>query len=112
MPLAPFDTGLPPDELDLERPSPIETPWGSFAVFEQDGALVAIDCWCPHMQGPLFQGTRSGGELVCPWHGWRYALSDGSCTWAPEEASRESRVRTLPVEVGGAGTVLLGPPEG
>ena len=112
MPHAPFDTGLPPDELDLERPSPIETPWGRFAVFKVEGGLVAVDCWCPHMQGPLFEGTRSGGELTCPWHGWRYALVNGDCTWSPNKEGRESRVRTLPVEVGRGGTVLLGPPEG
>ena len=109
---APFDTGLPPDELDLERPAPIETPWGSFAVFRHDGGLVAIDCWCPHMQGPLFEGTRRGDELACPWHGWRYALQEGACTWAPEEAERATRARVSRVEVGPAGTVLLHPPAG
>lgn len=107
---APFDSGLQPDELDHERPAPIETPWGSFALFEQAGTLVAVDSWCPHMKGPLFQGTRGGDELVCPWHGWRYSLADGSCTWAPEQADRATRIRRLRVEVGPAGTLLLHPP--
>ena len=31
---APFDSGLRPDQVDLERPAPIETPWGSFALFD------------------------------------------------------------------------------
>ena len=108
----PFDTGLPPDELDLDRPAPIETPWGSFAVFEHEGALVAVDCWCPHMQGPLFEGTHTPtGELVCPWHAWRYSLADGSCTWSPDGSGAETRVRRLRVEVAPTGTVLLHPPE-
>ena len=111
MSATPFDTGLPPDELDLERPAPIETPWGAFAVFDRGDALVAVDCWCPHMQGPLMQGTRRGDELACPWHGWRFSLVDGRCTWAPAEADRSARVRLLRVEVSPTGTVLLHPPE-
>ena len=106
----PFDTGLPPDELNLERPEPIETPWGSFAVFQRRKGLVAIDCWCPHMQGPLFQGTRSGDDLVCPWHAWHYSLEDGRCGWSPDGSGDATRVRLLRVEVGGTGTVILHPP--
>lgn len=108
---APFDSGLRPDQVDLERPAPIETPWGSFALFDLEGALVAVDCWCPHMQGPLFEGTRGGEELACPWHGWRYSIADGSCTWAPEEADRATSVRRLRVELSPAGTLLLLPPD-
>ena len=108
---APFDSGLRPDQVDLERPAPIETPWGSFALFDLEGALVAVDCWCPHMQGPLFEGTSGGEELACPWHGWRYSIADGSCTWAPEEADRATSVRRLRVELSPAGTLLLLPPD-
>jgi nitrite reductase/ring-hydroxylating ferredoxin subunit len=28
---------------------------------------------------PLELGAIDGDHLVCPWHGWRYDLSDGSC---------------------------------
>lgn len=107
---APFDTGLRLEDQDQDRPQPIDTPWGQFALFPGTQGWVAIDCWCPHMQGPLYEGTFSAGELVCPWHGWRYETTDGRCTWAPEAKDRESRVRTLVVEVGPAGTVILHPP--
>lgn len=112
---AAFDTGLRPEDLDLERPAPVETPWGCFALFPRDGGLVAVECWCPHMQGPLLQGTHrkdaaGEDELTCPWHGWRFSLLDGRCTWAPSPADRASRVRLLRAEVGPAGTVLVHPP--
>jgi nitrite reductase/ring-hydroxylating ferredoxin subunit len=115
VPDQPFDTGLAPDELDLERPHPIDTPWGKFAIFDRGDALVAVECWCPHLQGPLFEGSRfqghgSGAELTCPWHAWRFSLVDGHCAWAPEGADRSARVRLLRVEFGEAGTVLLHPP--
>jgi nitrite reductase/ring-hydroxylating ferredoxin subunit len=48
-------------------------------LVERDGALVAYATACPHQQGPLEPGG-SPGELVCPWHGYRFDLATGrSC---------------------------------
>src|SRR5205814_2097602 len=56
-----FDTGILPGELDPARPRPIETPWGSFSLFVaagRSGARVrCVQSFCPHLGGPLFQGT-------------------------------------------------------
>ena len=32
---------------------------------------------CPHMGGPLDQGRVENGEVVCPWHRYRYDLTTG-----------------------------------
>ena len=108
----PFDTGLTPGDLDPERPEPIETPFGTFALFECEGEIVAVECWCPHMQGPLFEGTRRGNEVICPWHAWRFSLEDGSCRWAPAGAEQPDPLRILRALLGPTGTLLLHPPEG
>ena len=46
------------------------------AVLGRDGVLRAFHNVCRHRAGPLVQGSsgRCEGELVCAYHGWRYAL--------------------------------------
>ncbi len=46
------------------------------AVRGKNGALRAFHNVCRHRAGPLVQGAAGhcDGELVCAYHGWRYAL--------------------------------------
>ena len=46
------------------------------AVRGKDGTLRAFHNVCRHRAGPLVTGDsgRCEGELVCAYHGWRYAL--------------------------------------
>ena len=46
------------------------------AVRGKDGTLRAFHNVCRHRAGPLVQGSSGhcDGELVCAYHGWRYAL--------------------------------------
>lgn len=46
------------------------------AMRGKDGALRAFHNVCRHRAGPLVQGAAGHceGELVCAYHGWRYAL--------------------------------------
>lgn len=74
---ASFDTGLRPTDLDPERPQPLETPWGSMSIYVCAGEILASQSFCPHLQGPLFQGTLSGETVTCPWHQWRFSLRTG-----------------------------------
>jgi nitrite reductase/ring-hydroxylating ferredoxin subunit len=70
-------------------------PVGEPVFFNLDGRRVAIvrrgrtvhalDDSCPHAGGPLSQGTVSGGELACPYHGWVFDLATGACR-APARA--------------------------
>jgi len=106
---APFDTGLAPEVAHGQL---VHAPFGSFGLFRRgDGSWVGVAAWCPHVDGPLWQGTFGGeDELACPWHAWRYSLRTGRCTWAPPHDTEEaaaSEVRVLPVTLGPAGTLLL-----
>ncbi len=44
---------------------------------EVDNALVAHAALCPHQLGPLEDAAIESGEITCPWHGYRFRLSDG-----------------------------------
>jgi nitrite reductase/ring-hydroxylating ferredoxin subunit len=44
-----------------------------------DGALRVYSTVCPHWLGPL-QAAQADGELICPWHGYRFDVRSGrSC---------------------------------
>ncbi|MAT68664.1 MAG: nitrite reductase [Planctomycetaceae bacterium] len=50
------------------------------AVFHWQGAYHAIDDLCPHMGASLGAGcVDEHGAVACPWHAWRFAVTDG--TW-------------------------------
>lgn len=49
------------------------------AVFFIDGEYRAIDDFCPHMGASLAAGAVDDGAVMCPWHAWRFTISDG--TW-------------------------------
>jgi nitrite reductase (NADH) small subunit/3-phenylpropionate/trans-cinnamate dioxygenase ferredoxin subunit len=50
------------------------------AVFRQEGRFYALDDVCPHMGASLSGGYVENGIVTCPWHAWRFRLSDGA--WA------------------------------
>jgi len=65
-----------------------EIPAGEGRTFEVAGRLVAIffdgtvyhamDDLCPHMGASLGSGPLADGCVTCPWHAWRFDVSDGS----------------------------------
>lgn len=106
-----FDTGLALAELDPERPRPVETPWGSFALYVVEGDVLASQSFCPHLEGPLFQGTRSGETITCPWHLWRFSLRTGERLDAGGLLSRgRDALLVCDVRVGPRGTLVLSRP--
>ena len=50
------------------------------AVFHQKGKYYAIDDCCPHSGASLCGGTVENEIVTCPWHYWRFRLTDGA--WA------------------------------
>lgn len=101
------DTGLRAADLDPERPRPIETPWGTFALYCVGAEVLASQAFCPHLLGPLFQGTRAGETITCPWHGWRFSLRSGERVDAPAGEGPSPPLVRLGVSVGAAGTLVL-----
>jgi nitrite reductase/ring-hydroxylating ferredoxin subunit len=106
-----FDTGLRSADLDPHRPSPIDTPWGSYALYVVGGRVHAVQSFCPHLDGPLFQGTQSGETITCPWHQWRFSLVDGA---RQDEGAQlyggRPRLRVCSVTHSASGTLVLSRP--
>ena len=50
------------------------------AVFNDGGSFFAIDDCCPHAGASLAGGFVEDGIVTCPWHAWRFRLTDGA--WA------------------------------
>ena len=106
-----FDTGIHPDALDPERPRTLETPWGSFALYIVAGRVRAASSFCPHLEGPLFQGTQRGEIIMCPWHFWCFSLVTGKRVDITGRVFLSAaKIQILSVSLSPAGTIVLGPP--
>lgn len=62
------------------------------AVIRVGDEIYALDGHCPHWNGILGRGLVSSErlEIVCPLHGFRFSLRDGSCVAAPGRPSVET----------------------
>lgn len=99
---------LPPGERKL-----IEVRDGgtSIGVFNVEGNYYALANVCPHQLAPLCEGQITGqtiadsvgdfkqireGEIIqCPWHGWKFDITNGKSVFNPHEI----RTRTYEAEV-------------
>ena len=68
------------DQLPVGEARAVEIKGKLVAVFHRPDGFHAIDDVCPHMGGPLSQGEIEGDVVTCPWHAWRFRLTDG--VWA------------------------------
>ena len=64
----------------------VEVGGKQIALFNLGGEVYALDNACTHVGGPLSQGTIDGEEIVCPLHGARFKIKDGSVTCPPAAA--------------------------
>jgi nitrite reductase (NADH) small subunit len=55
----------------------VEINGNSVALFNIDGSYHAINDICGHRGGPLSEGELDGTTVICPWHGWRYNVTNG-----------------------------------
>jgi nitrite reductase (NADH) small subunit/3-phenylpropionate/trans-cinnamate dioxygenase ferredoxin subunit len=62
------------------------------AVFNMDGEYHAINDLCPHQGASLAAGDVHDGVVACPWHAWRFRVTDG--TWCDN-----TRIKTDSYEV-------------
>ncbi|MEM9379079.1 MAG: Rieske 2Fe-2S domain-containing protein [Planctomycetota bacterium] len=101
-------TGVRADEVTERAPRLVKTPAGDLALVRDGDAVVAVDAWCPHLDGPLWEGSSADGQIACPWHGWRYSLATGKCVWAPRgdaEEAEETEIRVLRTRTEADGTL-------
>lgn len=62
-------------------------------VARLDGEVCVFDDLCAHRGSALSLGSvTDGGELQCPYHGWRYN-SDGVCSFAPQRPDLAGQLR-------------------
>jgi nitrite reductase/ring-hydroxylating ferredoxin subunit len=52
------------------------------------GRVHAMGARCSHLGGPLDQGWALEGQLVCPWHGSRFALGTAQPTSGPSSCAQ------------------------
>ena len=95
----------------------VEAAGRSLGIFRIGGQFRAVLNHCPHEGAPICRGTvrgttlpsapgtfRWGREneiLVCPWHGWEFALDSGQCL------TDRRRLATFSTEVAEDGTLYV-----
>lgn len=70
----------PVDQVPVGEGRRFECGGRSIAVYRwRDGTLTASDDHCPHRGGPLSEGILGGGQVICPYHSYRFDLRTGAC---------------------------------
>jgi nitrite reductase/ring-hydroxylating ferredoxin subunit/uncharacterized membrane protein len=80
---------LPITRLDLipDRVPQRHELGGTLAVVVRSGDDVRVLAdLCPHLGGPLAEGSLDGDCIVCPWHGSSFRLDDGTVRHGPATA--------------------------
>ena len=54
------------------------------AVFRRGDDYFAIDDFCPHQGASLAGGQLEGCMVACPWHYWRFDVTDGRWLDSPK----------------------------
>ncbi len=89
-------------ELAENTPLRVEAEGMAVLLVRQRGNIFAIAETCSHLGGPLSEGKLEGETVICPWHGSRFALKDGSVIDGPSTHPQpcfETRVRDGQIEV-------------
>jgi len=62
---------------------------GKMIALLRDGEdYFAIDDSCPHMGASLGAGYVQDGAVYCPWHAWRFSISNGTWLDSPKSPIR------------------------
>ncbi|MBS3093509.1 Rieske (2Fe-2S) protein [Candidatus Pacearchaeota archaeon] len=51
----------------------------TIAIFLIKGEILAVNNFCPHQGGSLYDGKMSRTNITCPLHGRVYSLLTGKC---------------------------------
>jgi len=69
----------------------VDADGSQIVLSRRDGRLQAIGAVCSHYGAPLEQGEVDADDcLVCPWHGSRFRLADGSVARGPATSPQRS----------------------
>jgi nitrite reductase (NADH) small subunit len=64
------------------------------AVFHVEGKYTAIYDTCPHMGASLATGYVEDGGVTCPWHAWRFCVTNGTWLDNPKSTLRQQAYET------------------
>ena len=78
--MADFTNVCPADHVPLGEAKTVEVKGKLIAIFHLPEGFHAIDDVCPHMGASLSGGFVEGNIVTCPWHAWRFRVTDG--VWA------------------------------
>ena len=78
--MAEFQSVCRVSELPEGESATVEVGGRLIALFHHQGQFYAIDDICPHMGASLSGGHVENAVVTCPWHAWRFRLTDG--VWA------------------------------
>lgn len=66
------------EDIPIREGRAVDIAGAKIAIFNLGDRFVAVSNECPHGGGPLADGIVSGDTVVCPLHGWKVCLSNGS----------------------------------
>ncbi|MDX3893434.1 Rieske (2Fe-2S) protein [Pusillimonas sp.] len=61
-----------------------------------DDTIVAFDSQCPHMDAPFRFGRVVDGEVICPWHFFRFDTTTGETSCCDKSSMK---LKTYQVQV-------------
>jgi len=99
---------LASDALVEGTPLVVEDGRVPVLLLRRDGQVYAVEAWCPHVGGPLGDGTFEGLTVECPWHQSCFRLDDGRPLNGPAAAplrtfvvqERDGRILVRPSDEG------------
>ncbi|HKO56095.1 MAG TPA: Rieske 2Fe-2S domain-containing protein [Thermoanaerobaculia bacterium] len=69
--------------LAENKPTRVVADGVAIMLLKRGERIYALTDTCPHLGGPLSEGTLVDGAIRCPWHGSELALEDGSVVNGP-----------------------------
>jgi nitrite reductase/ring-hydroxylating ferredoxin subunit/uncharacterized membrane protein len=99
---------LASDDLVEGTPLVVEDGRVPVLLLRRGGQVYAVEAWCPHVGGPLIEGTFEGLTVECPWHQSCFRLDDGRPLNGPAAAplrtfavqERDGRIYIRPSDEG------------
>lgn len=89
------------NKLKSDEGYTVEVEGRLIALFLYQDQVYAIDDCCPHMGASLAEGAIDDNVVRCPWHSWRFRLTDGE--WVD---CKTPGVKSYPVKTEGDNVLL------